>query len=79
MVQGVGFRYTTHRYAEAFSLKGWVKNLPDSRVEIIVEGLKEDIENFCKGIEKHFGGYIRGKEINFSSAQNTFKDFKIVT
>ncbi|MGI8604292.1 MAG: acylphosphatase [Verrucomicrobiales bacterium] len=35
-VQGVGFRYTTRRVAQGFEVVGWVKNLPDGRVQMEV-------------------------------------------
>ncbi len=37
-VQGVGFRYATMVEAEALHLSGWVRNLPDGRVEVVAEG-----------------------------------------
>ncbi len=78
MVQGVGFRYTVERHANALDLKGWVRNLADGRVEVLVEGPKEKVEELCKNIEAHFQGYIRDKEIGFSAAAQTFKKFQIV-
>jgi acylphosphatase len=33
-VQGVGFRYATKNIARGFDVTGWVKNLPDGRVEL---------------------------------------------
>lgn len=35
-VQGVGFRYTTKQLATGFDVSGWVKNLADGRVELLV-------------------------------------------
>ncbi len=35
-VQGVGFRYTTKQLAAEFEVTGWVRNLPDGRVELLV-------------------------------------------
>ena len=37
-VQGVGFRYFVLREAQALGLSGWVRNLPDGRVEVLANG-----------------------------------------
>ena len=37
-VQGVGFRHFTTVKARNLGLKGWVKNLPDGRVEAVIQG-----------------------------------------
>ena len=37
-VQGVGFRWTIRQIAKGFDVIGWVKNLPDGRVELQVGG-----------------------------------------
>ena len=37
-VQGVGFRWSCMRMAEAEGLAGWCRNLPDGRVEACFEG-----------------------------------------
>ena len=40
-VQGVGFRHFTKQNARRLNLDGWVKNLPDGDVEVVLVG-KED-------------------------------------
>ncbi len=43
-VQGVGFRMFTHARASVEGVNGYVKNLPDGRVEALVEGDREAVE-----------------------------------
>lgn len=42
-VQGVGFRYWAVREAQAYAVSGYVRNLPDGRVEIVLEGPSEEV------------------------------------
>jgi acylphosphatase len=43
-VQGVGFRYFIEARARAEGAHGWVRNLPDGRVEILIEGDEETVD-----------------------------------
>jgi acylphosphatase len=42
-VQGVFFRDTLRRLAEQSGVTGWVRNLPDGRVEAVFEGPDEEV------------------------------------
>lgn len=45
-VQGVGFRWYTIRKAEECGVAGWVRNLPDGRVEAVAKGKRDSIAAF---------------------------------
>ena len=63
-VQGVGFRYTTKQLAMGFEVTGWVRNLADGRVEMLVAGEDEELEAFLEEMRNSvLGGHIRGEEI----------------
>ena len=49
-VQGVGFRYFTQDTARREGLTGWVRNLPDGKVEAMVEGEAEAVTRLERAI-----------------------------
>lgn len=51
-VQGVGFRHFVRRSASVEGLHGWVRNLPDGRVEAQVEGEFESLMRFERQIRQ---------------------------
>jgi acylphosphatase len=57
-VQGVGFRYTTERLAKNFDVVGHVRNLPDGRVELLVQGEWPVISEFLTSIVTEMEPYI---------------------
>ena len=58
-VQGVGFRFTCQHVARGFDVAGYVRNLPDGRVELVAEGDPAEIDAFLKAIQDAMGRYIR--------------------
>ncbi|HVK39761.1 MAG TPA: acylphosphatase [Candidatus Kapabacteria bacterium] len=50
-VQGVGFRWFAGRIAEAFDIRGWVRNADDGSVEILACGTPENLRSFKEQIE----------------------------
>ena len=49
-VQGVGFRYFTEEVAGREGVNGWVRNLPDGRVEVAADGDADAVERFERAI-----------------------------
>lgn len=50
-VQGVGYRYTVSRIAEDVTgITGWVRNLPDGRVQVLCEGTAAKLDEFRERI-----------------------------
>jgi acylphosphatase len=77
-VQGVGFRYTAKNVATGFEVTGIVRNLSDGRVELVAEGLKDELEGFQQAIrESGLGGLIAREEVTWSDAKNEFRGFEI--
>ena len=78
MVQGVGFRFTVEHLARKRGVKGWVKNLPDGRVELVCEGSDDSLKDLLDDIR---GGslkrYIQNADISYTDATGEFKDFDI--
>ena len=76
-VQGVGFRYTTSQVAKEYEVTGFVRNLPDGRVHLEVEGEKPEIEAFLRGLAEAMPGYIRKTERNGERRSPQFSGFTI--
>ena len=77
-VQGVGFRYRARDIAEGLGLKGWVRNLPDGRVETIAEGEDAPVEEFVKYCRKGPpGAHVSGVEISEKEPLNDLAGFDI--
>lgn len=76
-VQGVGFRYTTRQTAKEFDVTGYVRNLPDGRVLLEVEGAGRDIREFVAAVEERMHGYIRQTERQAGRRPAQFQGFEI--
>lgn len=60
-VQGVGFRFTCKQLARGYEVIGWVRNLPDGRVELQCSGERNEVEDFLEGIiESELKSHIKG-------------------
>ena len=51
-VQGVGFRWFVEREAQALGIAGWVRNNPDSSVEVLAVGTREQLSALRKKLRE---------------------------
>jgi acylphosphatase len=78
-VQGVFFRAFAKKCALLLGIRGWAKNLPDGRVEILVEGREHDLKEFMVklkvGPDSASVEAVESDEENFL---NEFQGFEII-
>ncbi len=77
-VQGVFFRTETQDEATRQGVTGWVRNLPDGRVEAVFEGEKDRVDRlveFCKHGPP--GARITNVEVIPESYTGEFRNFRI--
>ena len=76
-VQGVGFRYTAHSIARSHDVTGYVRNLPDGRVELVAEGDRHEIDAFLEAIRDRLANHIRDERRDIGPATGEFTTFEI--
>lgn len=77
-VQGVGFRYSVKQLSLEFDVTGWVKNLPDGRVELVAEGERNELETFQAAIpDAGLRRFIRDTQSHWSEGTGEFRGFEI--
>ncbi len=75
-VQGVFFRANTREQAQKRDLKGWVKNLRDGRVEAVIEGPEDKVDDlieWCKHDQPH--ARVDGVEVEREEPTGEFDSF----
>ena len=76
-VQGVGFRWTTERIVSGLPVRGFVRNLPDRRVEIIVAGTTGSIQQLIDALHERFGSGITDVQRTKLEESNDFVGFEV--
>jgi acylphosphatase len=77
-VQGVFFRSYTRQEANKKNVKGWVRNLPDGRVEVVLEGEEEAVRKIIELCRKGPSyARVKGIKIKWEDYKGEFKSFKI--
>jgi acylphosphatase len=76
-VQGVGFRATAASLGQRYGVCGWVRNLPDGRVQLWVQGEQDRVEQFLSSLRGKMEGYIEGEE-SYEYPDEEMEGFRIV-
>ncbi|WP_163327725.1 acylphosphatase [Desulfurobacterium thermolithotrophum] len=78
-VQGVGYRAFTKNKAKLLGLKGFVKNLPDGRVEVYAEGEEEKLYKLLNYLRE---GFLLSNVVDIKfqllEARRNYADFNII-
>ncbi len=78
-VQGVFFRANTRRVAKSLGLKGFVRNLPDGRVEAVFEGEEEKVKRAIEWCHKGPPlARVSKVEVYWEEPQGDYDDFYIL-
>lgn len=77
LVQGVGFRFTARRLASECSVAGYVRNLPDGRVEIVAEGDTAELTRFLALVHQQMDTYIHRANEDDESPTGEFHGFDV--
>ena len=76
-VQGVGFRYTVRMLAGRYAVTGFVKNLPDGRVQLVAEGAASELQRLLDAIRAEMGRYVADTQETASPPTGRFEGFEI--
>jgi acylphosphatase len=76
-VQGVGFRATAAALARRFAVTGWVRNLADGRVRMLVEGPAAEVQRFRQAVREQFAGYIDDEQDEEQAPTGRYAGFTV--
>lgn len=76
-VQGVGFRYTACSVAREFDVTGYIRNLHNGSVEMIVEGKPKEVDRFLETLHDWMSDHIDGEEVVEETVTGEFDGFMI--
>jgi acylphosphatase len=76
-VQGVGFRYTARNIAQQYKVRGYVRNLADGRVELVMEGTEKETSDVVEALKRKMAGFVRNVNVQTDPPVGEFEDFGI--
>ena len=76
-VQGVGFRFTAVRIANRYKVTGYVRNMYEGLVEMVVEGSADKVGSFMNALDEAMKGHISDTEIRDQQYTGSFDNFGV--
>ena len=76
-VQGVGFRFTTRLIAMNYTVSGFVRNLANGQVELVVEGNQSEVDSFLSDLRQRMAENIDNEQVDNLPATGEFTHFEI--
>jgi acylphosphatase len=76
-VQGVGFRWRVMRVAKLFPCTGYVKNLTDGSVELVIEGAGSDANRMVDAVNREMQDYWNEQTTDERLGDAHFSTFEI--
>ncbi|MBO6585964.1 MAG: acylphosphatase [Gracilimonas sp.] len=77
-VQGVGFRHFTKTKARSIGVKGWVRNLPDGRVEAVFEGDEKLVDQLIEKCKKGpRSAYVQSIDVEEEKSDESYTSFDV--
>jgi acylphosphatase len=76
-VQGVGFRATTEAIAQDYPVTGWVKNLKDGRVQLLVEGPTDAVDDFLQAVRTRWKRNIDKEQSEKQAVTGKYDKFMV--
>lgn len=78
LVQGVGYRFFVIEQAKQYNIRGYVKNLHNGCVEVVVQGDKGLVNDFIERLKiGPPSARITGVDVKWSEGEGGFTDFDV--
>ena len=79
MVQGVGFRKHVQYHARKNGVYGWVKNIPDGRVEAVLQGSRQQIGRMLRACNRgSLFSDVKNVVVQWETQETMHPDFHII-
>ena len=79
IVQGVGFRVYIQNQARRNQIQGWIKNLNDGRVEVLLVGTQENVLEMIKLCKRgRPWSKVSDVQVNWKNIQESYDSFSII-